>query len=96
MGTVDVVIGRVVGVHVDDSVLTDGKVDVKKTQPIARCGYYEYARITETFEMIIPGDESTRAGLEGSSKRVAELDAKAKMANASPGHTPGEATLMAQ
>ena len=91
MGTVDVVIGRVVGVHVSDDVLTDGKVDVRKTEPIARCGYYEYAVVRDTFEMVIPGDEATLAGLEGSSKRVGELDRRAK-ANASPGHTPGEAT----
>jgi len=70
MGTVDVVIGRVVGVHVRDDVLTDGKLDVWKTNPIARCGYYEYAVVRETFEMIIPGmDEASLAGLEGSRKR---------------------------
>jgi flavin reductase (DIM6/NTAB) family NADH-FMN oxidoreductase RutF len=70
MGTVDIVIGRVVGVHIDDHVLTDGKLDVRKTEPIARCGYYEYAVVRETFEMVIPGmDEGTLAGLEGSSKR---------------------------
>lgn len=62
MGTVDVVIGRVVGVHVDEGVLTDGKIDVRKTRPIARLGYYEYGVIDDTFEMIIPGD---RAGLYG-------------------------------
>jgi len=68
MGTVDVVIGRVVAVHIQDHVLTDGKLDIAKTQPIARCGYFQYAVIRETFEMIIPGmDEVTHAGLEGSS-----------------------------
>ena len=55
MGTVDIVIGRVVGVHIADEVITDGKLDVRKTQPIARCGYYEYAVVRETFEMVIPG-----------------------------------------
>lgn len=43
MGTADVVAGRVVGVYIDEAVLTDGKVDVGKVLPIARCGYYEYA-----------------------------------------------------
>ncbi|KAF1990510.1 hypothetical protein K402DRAFT_325211 [Aulographum hederae CBS 113979] len=67
MGTVDVVIGRVVGVHIKDEVLTDGKLDIKKTVPIARCGYYEYAVIRETFEMVIPGlSKMMLAGLEGS------------------------------
>lgn len=55
MGTVDMVIGRVVGVHIDESVLTNGKIDVKKTRPIARLGYYEYGVINDTFEMVIPG-----------------------------------------
>lgn len=55
MGTVDVVIGRVVAVHIDDGALTDGRLDVRKTQPIARCGYYEYAVVRDTFEMVIPG-----------------------------------------
>lgn len=32
------VIGRVVGVHIEDRVLTDGAVDVSKTQPIGRLG----------------------------------------------------------
>jgi flavin reductase (DIM6/NTAB) family NADH-FMN oxidoreductase RutF len=69
MGSVDMVIGKVVGVHISDDVLTDGKLDVSKTEPIARCGYYEYAVVRETFEMIIPGNnEAVQAGLEGSTK----------------------------
>jgi flavin reductase (DIM6/NTAB) family NADH-FMN oxidoreductase RutF len=76
MGSVDVVIGRVVGVHVEEWALTGGKVDVRKTRPIARCGYYEYAVVEDTFEMVIPGDdEALLAGLEGSVKRTRELPA---------------------
>jgi flavin reductase (DIM6/NTAB) family NADH-FMN oxidoreductase RutF len=75
MGTVDVVIGKVVGIHIDERVLTDGKIDVSKTQPIARCGYYEYAVVSETFEMRIPGeDKELLAGLEGSAKMNRELN----------------------
>lgn len=69
---VDIVIGKVVGIHIDDSVLTDGKIDIQKTQPIARCGYYQYARIRETFDMIIPGDPTTLFGLEGSVRKLRE------------------------
>ena len=72
MGSVDVVIGRVVGVHIDESVLTDGKIDVKKTQPIARMGYYEYTVVTDKFEMIIPGDKALLHGLEGNAKKYRE------------------------
>jgi flavin reductase (DIM6/NTAB) family NADH-FMN oxidoreductase RutF len=63
MGTVDVVIGRVVGIHVDDAAMTDGKIDVRKTKPIARLGYYEYAVIQDSFEMKIPGDEKLLFGV---------------------------------
>lgn len=70
MGTVDVVIGKVVGIHIDERVLTDGKIDVRKTQPIARCGYYEYAVVRETFDMIIPGaNDALLYGLEGSVRK---------------------------
>ncbi|KAJ5188263.1 FMN-binding split barrel-related protein [Penicillium cf. griseofulvum] len=70
MGTVDVVIGRVIAVHIKDEVLTDGILDIKKTKPIARCGYYQYTVVTETFDMVIPGmSEDVLYGLEGNSKR---------------------------
>lgn len=75
MGSVDVVIGKVVGIHIDEGVLTDGKIDIKKTQPIARCGYYEYAVVREVFEMRIPGeDKAILAGLEGSARANRKLD----------------------
>lgn len=49
------VIGEVVGIHIDESVLTDGLVDVAKLRPIARLGYRgDYAVIDETFEMLRP------------------------------------------
>lgn len=74
MGAADVVIGRVIGVHIDEAVLTDGRIDVKKTVPIARCGYFEYAKITEIFEMRIPGeDKAWLTGLEGSTKGNREM-----------------------
>ncbi|GKT57604.1 flavin reductase-like FMN-binding protein [Colletotrichum tofieldiae] len=69
MGTVDVVFGRVVGIHVDESILTDGRIDVSKTKPIARLGYFEYAVISESFEMVIPGDKRLLFGLEGDAKK---------------------------
>ncbi|KUJ20861.1 typically associated with flavo protein oxygenase [Mollisia scopiformis] len=68
MGSVDIIIGLVVGVHVSDNVLTDGMIDVTKTEPIARCGYYQYARIRETFDMVIPGGGKVLYGLEGSTR----------------------------
>ncbi|KAH8660112.1 hypothetical protein BX600DRAFT_467260 [Xylariales sp. PMI_506] len=76
MGTVDVIIGKVVAVHISDDVLTDGLLDIRKTQPIARCGYYEYAVVRETFEMIIPGAGDVSYGLEGSAAKNSEAAAK--------------------
>jgi flavin reductase (DIM6/NTAB) family NADH-FMN oxidoreductase RutF len=46
------VIGQVVGVHIDDAVVTeDGRIDVLKIQPIARLGYKDYARVDAIFQM---------------------------------------------
>lgn len=81
LGSVDVVIGRVVGVHIADWAIDrdSGKLDVKKTRPIARCGYYDYAVLGETFEMVIPGlDEGLLAGLEGSPGKVERWEKKGK------------------
>lgn len=78
MGTVDVVIARVIAVHVKDEVLTDGILDIRKTQPIARCGYYQYAVVRETFDMKIPGmSEDVLYGLEGSARRNREAESRA-------------------
>jgi len=49
------VIGRVVGLHIDDSVLTDGKVDMAKLRPISRLGYMDYAELGPLFTMPRPG-----------------------------------------
>ena len=67
MGTVDVVIGRVLGVHLrDDVILPDGKLDVLKIRPLARLGYYDYTSVESVFEMAILGpNEDLRSGMEG-------------------------------
>jgi hypothetical protein len=69
-GTVDVVIGRVLGVHIDEKYLSEeGKLDPKLTEPIARLGYYDYAVVRDTFEMRVPNTSvEMLAGLEGSTK----------------------------
>jgi flavin reductase (DIM6/NTAB) family NADH-FMN oxidoreductase RutF len=38
-----VVFGLVVGVHIDDSLIKDGIVDIAAAQPIARLGYMDYS-----------------------------------------------------
>ncbi|TYR31034.1 flavin reductase family protein [Mesorhizobium microcysteis] len=49
-----VVFGEVVGVYIDEVVLTDGMFDIVKAGTVSRLGYRDYAAITETFEMIRP------------------------------------------
>jgi flavin reductase (DIM6/NTAB) family NADH-FMN oxidoreductase RutF len=48
------VIGRVVGVHIDDSVLNGGLVDATRVQPIARLGYAQYCRVEQVFTIPRP------------------------------------------
>jgi flavin reductase (DIM6/NTAB) family NADH-FMN oxidoreductase RutF len=48
------VIGEVVGIHIDESVLTDGFVDMAKLVPVARLGYLDFAVVRETFSMARP------------------------------------------
>lgn len=50
-----VVIGQVVGVHIDEAFLTDGLFDTAKAQALARCGYMDYATVFETFTLVRPG-----------------------------------------
>ena len=54
-----VVFGQVVGVHVDEAAIVDGRVDITRLKPIARCGYRgDYAVVTELFEMLRPDYKS--------------------------------------
>jgi flavin reductase (DIM6/NTAB) family NADH-FMN oxidoreductase RutF len=53
-GTHAIVLGQVVGVHIDEGVIVEGKVDVTKLKPIARLGYGDYAVIDEVFELSRP------------------------------------------
>lgn len=50
-----VTFGEVVGVHISDDVIVDGKVEMRLLDPIARLGYHDqYTRVTEVFSMIRP------------------------------------------
>jgi flavin reductase (DIM6/NTAB) family NADH-FMN oxidoreductase RutF len=50
----NMVIGRVVEIHIDDRVVVDGIVDVRRIRPLARLGYQDYAVIDEPFSMVRP------------------------------------------
>jgi flavin reductase (DIM6/NTAB) family NADH-FMN oxidoreductase RutF len=49
-----VVTGEVVGVHIDDAMLTDGLFDAVKAGNVARLGYMDYSMVNETFQMRRP------------------------------------------
>ncbi len=55
------IFGEVVGVHIDDNVLSDGRVDIAKIRPIARLGYMDYTVVDTIFEMAIPELEALTA-----------------------------------
>ena len=48
------VLGHVVGIHINDDVLEDGKVDLKKIRPLSRLGYLDYSVVDNIFEMARP------------------------------------------
>jgi flavin reductase (DIM6/NTAB) family NADH-FMN oxidoreductase RutF len=49
-----IVIGKVVGIHIDEQFIRDGILDTAAMKPIARCGYRNYAVVLDQFEMIRP------------------------------------------
>ncbi len=77
--TQDVIIGRVVGVHIADDALTpDGRIDVVKLRPLARLGYLDYTSIESSFTMPPPDGPAAarqRRGLEGRPEEAASAEA---------------------
>ena len=49
-----VVFGRVVGIHIDDSIIRDGVIDMDVFKPIARLGYMDYTMVDNVFTMRRP------------------------------------------
>lgn len=49
-----VVIGQVMGIHIDDAVLVDGLLDTSIAAQVARLGYMEYADASQPFRMKRP------------------------------------------
>ena len=64
----NVVIGKVVGVHIKDEALTEeGRINVKALKPLCRLGYMDYSVIVDSFEMRLVGpySELNSSGLAG-------------------------------
>ena len=49
------IIGRVVGIHIDDGVMVDGMIDIDRIKPLARLGYQDYTKVDSIFKMTRPG-----------------------------------------
>lgn len=64
LGSADIVIGRVVMIHInDDYIGEDGKLDIPKYKPLARMGYYDYTAVENVFTINHAG--GNRPGMEG-------------------------------
>ncbi len=48
------ILGKVVGIHISDDILTDGMVDMRKFHPLARLGYKDYSAVMEVFSLDRP------------------------------------------
>ena len=49
-----IVLGMVIVVHIDESVITDGFIDMAKFRPLARLGYMDYTVVDNVFTMHRP------------------------------------------
>ena len=49
-----VVFGQVVGIHIDERIMSDGRVDVAAFRPVARLGYSEYTTVDNKWSMRRP------------------------------------------
>jgi flavin reductase (DIM6/NTAB) family NADH-FMN oxidoreductase RutF len=78
IGTADIIIGRVILVHIKDDVIgPDGRLDIVRIRPLARLGYYDYTTVEAAFEMLIPGGNKAQLnGLEGAVGRFPNLSKK--------------------
>lgn len=50
------VLGEVVGIHMRDDCIRDGRFDITTFQPLARLGYRDYTHVTGVFELVRPDD----------------------------------------
>ena len=57
-----VVYGQVVGMHIDERCMKNGRFDLAAAQPIARCGYDEYTVVEKVFAMTRPASGGNAHG----------------------------------
>ncbi len=66
-----IVLGRVVGIHIEDAALSEGLVDIPRIKPISRLGYMDYAVVDSVFAMRRPTAEQALA-LEPAGDKAAD------------------------
>jgi flavin reductase (DIM6/NTAB) family NADH-FMN oxidoreductase RutF len=49
-----IVFGEVMGIHIDDAILSNGRVDIAKWKPVARMGYMDFTVVEGVFELFRP------------------------------------------
>lgn len=64
--TSSVILGEVVGIHIDDKVIVNGHIDVTRMQPLARLGYMDYCAVNELFAIQRPSVPDPEASAEDS------------------------------
>ncbi|NLS05264.1 flavin reductase family protein [Rhizobium sp. P32RR-XVIII] len=52
------VFGEVVGIHIDEAIVSNGRLDMSLARPTARMGYMDYSEASEVFEMFRPKVET--------------------------------------
>lgn len=62
--TSSVILGEVVGIHIDDSMIINGHIDVTRMQPLARLGYMDYCAVNELFAIQRPSVPDPEAAAE--------------------------------
>jgi flavin reductase (DIM6/NTAB) family NADH-FMN oxidoreductase RutF len=55
------VLGQVIGVHLDEAYLRDGVMDITLMKTIARCGYQDYAVVDRVFSIKRPAGAGNQA-----------------------------------
>jgi flavin reductase (DIM6/NTAB) family NADH-FMN oxidoreductase RutF len=48
------VLAAVVGIHIDDDLISNGRVDALALAQVARLGYFDYTAVTDIFELLRP------------------------------------------
>ena len=57
-----VIYGQVIGMHIDERFMKNGRFDLAAVRPIARCGYDEYTVVEKVFTMTRPPGGGNAAG----------------------------------